>query len=350
MPGRPDIVSIIEAAYVFEGSAREWAARVLAAADRSLGAAPGGFTCEYRINRDRTLTFDRESAAVVRQPPEAIAAIFDGLTQAPPESLSLRLPDDSTAARCMLTSEVDPEFNLSYRRRLNRHGLNDGLNVFCLDLDRTGILLSLGIPDRRMVTAAIRRDLRRVATHMLAALRLRKRLRPDDRGARQHPPAVPLDAVAAVLSPKGVLLHADGEASLADARRALQTAVVNVERARTALRRHTSEALDLWKGLVSARWTLVDQIDAEGTRYIVARENPPITEGLSTLTPTERSVVAYAARGYSTKEISYTLGVSDTTVRVLIMRAVRRIGVRGRDELLALAKPDAADVDKRAPG
>jgi DNA-binding NarL/FixJ family response regulator len=140
-----------------------------------------------------------------------------------------------------------------------------------------------------------------------------------------------------------VLLHAEGEARLADARRALESAVANLERARTSLRGDAAEALSAWKGLVSARWTLVDQIDAHGARYIVARENAPSTAGLPSLTTAERCVVTYAARGFSTKEIAYTLGLADTTVRVLIMRAVRRAGVRDRNELLALARSTAVE-------
>jgi DNA-binding NarL/FixJ family response regulator len=57
---------------------------------------------------------------------------------------------------------------------------------------------------------------------------------------------------------------------------------------------------------------------------------------MSKLTPTERCVVTCALRGFSTKEIAYTLGISDSTVRVLIMRAVRRYGYRSRRELMKL--------------
>ena len=61
---------------------------------------------------------------------------------------------------------------------------------------------------------------------------------------------------------------------------------------------------------------------------------PP--EGIEALTSAERTVVGHAARGLSTKEIAYTLGISDTTVRVLLMRAARRCGVKDRRELMAL--------------
>jgi DNA-binding CsgD family transcriptional regulator len=52
------------------------------------------------------------------------------------------------------------------------------------------------------------------------------------------------------------------------------------------------------------------------------------------LTSTESLVVAYAARGLTTKETAYALGLSDSTIRVLMMRAVRRSGLKNRRALL----------------
>jgi DNA-binding NarL/FixJ family response regulator len=89
---------------------------------------------------------------------------------------------------------------------------------------------------------------------------------------------------------------------------------------------------------VSARWTLVDHFDAQGAKYILARENAPAAVALAKLTPTERCVVTYASRGFSTKEIAYTLGIAAATVRVLIMRAVRRCGARNREGLLKVVQ------------
>jgi len=265
------------------------------------------------------------------------------LTLAPPGWLSGYLKDVSSAGRCLLTSEIDPQAKLSYRDELARTGVHDGINVCCLDLDREGVLLSLGIPSGNGFNLEMRQNLSRVATHVLAGLRLRKRL-----AASAAPPVTAASApqaVGAVLSPAGALLHAEGEAKVAGARRALRTAVLDVERARTSLRNEPTPALALWKGLVSARWTLVDEFDSRGSKYVVARENAPLPTGLVSLTPTERCVVTYAARGFSTKEVAYTLGISATTVRVLLMRAVRRCGVRSREELLQLCR-DSSDATR----
>ena len=56
--------------------------------------------------------------------------------------------------------------------------------------------------------------------------------------------------------------------------------------------------------------------------------------GLLGLSSRERQVVAYAAIGQSTKETAYALGISDTTVRVLLARAMKKLGVQSRARLL----------------
>src|SRR6185503_16434263 len=72
-----------------------------------------------------------------------------------------------------------------------------------------------------------------------------------------------------------------------------------------------------------------------GRRYVVARENEADTPDFSAFTDRERQVVVHAALGLSNKEIAYTLGISATTVRVLVARAAHRLGLRTRRELLA---------------
>jgi DNA-binding CsgD family transcriptional regulator len=57
--------------------------------------------------------------------------------------------------------------------------------------------------------------------------------------------------------------------------------------------------------------------------------------GFGRLTDRERQVVVHAALGLTNKEIAYTLGISDATVRVLVTRAAARLGVRTRKQLLA---------------
>jgi DNA-binding CsgD family transcriptional regulator len=55
------------------------------------------------------------------------------------------------------------------------------------------------------------------------------------------------------------------------------------------------------------------------------------------LTDRERQVVLQAALGFSNKQIAYALGISHSTVRVLVARAAARIGARSRAALLSHA-------------
>jgi DNA-binding CsgD family transcriptional regulator len=109
-----------------------------------------------------------------------------------------------------------------------------------------------------------------------------------------------------------------------------------MDAARSKSKRHEGlRALDLWRPLNNARWTLVDSFEEGGRRYIVARENQAEARNFNDLTDRERQIVVHASLGMSNKQIAYALGISDATVRVLMARAAKRFGVRSRKELLA---------------
>src|SRR5262249_19060843 len=87
----------------------------------------------------------------------------------------------------------------------------------------------------------------------------------------------------------------------------------------------------------AARWTLVDEFDCLGRRYVLARRNDPRVAAPTALTPREQQAVGWARLGHSNKLIAYEMGISASTVRVLLHRAAARLGVRTREELIAAA-------------
>jgi DNA-binding NarL/FixJ family response regulator len=99
------------------------------------------------------------------------------------------------------------------------------------------------------------------------------------------------------------------------------------EALRAALRRH--------------RYKVVDQFDASGRHYIVALEDEP-DRSLAALTERERQIVGALVQYETTKAVAYELAVSDSTVRVLLARAIKRLGLRTRHELLALYRAAVA--------
>ena len=82
-----------------------------------------------------------------------------------------------------------------------------------------------------------------------------------------------------------------------------------------------------------------DPLPAEGDGF-AARALP---RSLGRLTTREAEVLKHAMGGRTSKAIAYELQIADSTVRVLLWRAARRLGVRSRRELLQAAHGIAAD-------
>ena len=121
---------------------------------------------------------------------------------------------------------------------------------------------------------------------------------------------------------------------VARARATLREAVKSVER---TLVPTTNGHFTGRSGGLCGEWDVLADFQVGGRRYVVATEAARgLRPSARILTEAERSVVAAAATGASTKEIAHTLGLVDTTVRVLLMRAARRYRVRTRQELVRL--------------
>ena len=118
-------------------------------------------------------------------------------------------------------------------------------------------------------------------------------------------------------------------------RAALKEAVLNMERVRRASHRRADGTLASWKALVRARWTVVDDFESGGHHYLVARANGPVAHGPKLLSQREKQVLSAMAVGQSQKAVAYELGISPSSVRVLLARARAKLGVKTNEELLA---------------
>ncbi|MCB9670981.1 MAG: hypothetical protein H6734_15985 [Alphaproteobacteria bacterium] len=117
---------------------------------------------------------------------------------------------------------------------------------------------------------------------------------------------------------------------------ALSRAATCIDGARAQRSGRDAEALEAWEGLVDGRWSLVERIDTDGKRFLVALENPPGVRDPRGLTDAERSVVALAVQGQADKLAAYHLGVSEGTVSSHLTRAMQKLRVRNRIELVRL--------------
>lgn len=184
----------------------------------------------------------------------------------------------------------------------------------------SGVLFTTHVPRGYRIR---HRDLwTRVAAHVGCALRLR----------RTQPPPTP-DSAAAVLDARGRLEH--GTDATVAARDQLAASAKDMDRARGKMRRLDPEAAcELWRAMVRGEWSLVDWVDHDGKRFILAQDNPVPLPARGALTERERQVVAFAAMGHSNKVIAYDLGLSTGTVSVILRRAARKLGVLGRAALI----------------
>ena len=217
-----------------------------------------------------------------------------------------------------------------------RHGHGDFLYLNGLDASGIGCAVAIGSRERELsLTEKECALLERMAAHLGAAYRCRRKI---DTGtsARKAPSQRLTEGAEAILDSNGRIVHAEGAARTTAARQQLRTAATWIDFARSESgRRGGMRALHEWHPLTDARWTLLDTFEENGRRYVVARENQSDLPGIDALTDRERQIVGQAALGQSNKEIAYTLGISANTVRVLMARAARRLGVRSRKELLA---------------
>jgi DNA-binding CsgD family transcriptional regulator len=322
---RSDVVSIIEAAYRVGVTEHEWLVSVLEAARPMLDLGEG--IC--------SLTYDASNPERMRVREVATYNCPDAMT--PPvvkELCETAAPDyvrDTWRSRpCELGSNTPGVHRQPGWSTLVAMGMVDNLTVNGMDPSGFGCLFSANSTKPLRLNPRTKEKWSRVAAHLGTGLRLRRRL--------AEPEEVRKDLTVgadAVLEAHGKVQHADGEATASAAREALRHAAVAIDRARGPLRRSDpEESVAEWKGLIAARWSLVDHFDSDGRRYLVARRNVPEVSGLDALTARERQVAAYAALGRSNKLIAYELGIADSTVRVLLVRAIAKLGLRSRAELV----------------
>jgi DNA-binding CsgD family transcriptional regulator len=329
-----DWIRILEAAYELGGDENEWLASVASAARPGLDCGLGVVAYFFDASAPQLRVFGYCGAG-------ADAATID-IARRTHELPAWRSDQSSELLRATYragSALVDSTSTLGKRRErefIRGFGASKGewplrriviLNV--ADPSHRGCVL--GAPDPGASTNLLRRKApwSRVASHLAAGLRLRRRLAEAESVA---------DDAEAILSPSGTLVHAQGRAKERTAREILRDATLAVEKARGRLRRSDPDAaLGLWRGLLDGRWSLVDRFDTDGRRFVVAHRNEATTRGLRALTLRERQVASYVALAHPNKLIAYELGLSLGSVSAHLRTILAKLGVRSRVELVQLA-------------
>lgn len=191
----------------------------------------------------------------------------------------------------------------------------------------------VALADRpRSLSPTRRRAVEHFLAHFASMARLRRRLgrAPVDRDAD------------AVLDGRGKLLHAERGAE--GARETLIDAVLRAERARGPLRRQDPEAATAtWRALVAGEYTLVESVERDGKRLLLARKNAPDARTLTALSATEAACAYFTALGHPQKLIAYELGISPSAAARTTRAAVAKLRLRSAEELVRVIGPLVQD-------
>jgi DNA-binding CsgD family transcriptional regulator len=323
------LVDFLEAAYRLETADDVWLREVAEAARVVWGRPSWAHAAIYDASDVRVFRVVQMHVSV-GMPSEVLALTKFGLELFTPAYIARTFRRLLTGTGRGMSPELAPMYE-----GFDRIGIHDGLAINGLTPGGTGAFIGLSIADGDKPSRAELGLYRQMAHHLGAAFRFRRRLA-TSQGATDL-----TEGAEAVMDARGRVLHAAGEATTRSARASLLEATRGRDRARSP-RGAGGQALDRWRPLTGARWTLVDSYERGGARYVVARENQEQVPGLAALTGRERQVVAFIAVGQSTKETGYALGISYSTVRVLLARAVVKMGVGSRSALLS--HPEVRDL------
>jgi DNA-binding CsgD family transcriptional regulator len=318
----PDWISILEAAYEVERDEEAWLNGLIDGAtclDRGLGVMAFAYDSSdpshFRVGALVHRGFSRKRLDVTMGLIRDMTARPDFVERA------FRLTP------CATMSEIEGDAT-EWRKPAASAGFGDSVGINGVDPSGRGCIVGALLPEQTRLTRAQRETLNRISTHMAAAYRLRHKMRTSsvepwgvvDRRGKVCDCPEPLDASTPA---------------------ALSSAARDIAEARGALRHADADgAVASWPALVKRRFSLIDESTGRRSPGPVAiYENPPVPQAFLQLTEREREVAAFLALGHTTKIIAYELGISDSTVRVLLSRIRARLGATNRAELLKLLGP-----------
>ncbi len=330
LPTALDVLAILTAIYQVQQPREGWLAGVLHALWSTAGRGGGVGGVLYDLSGEGAVRVDALESFDI-----GADWHMAGLAMHSDPALTPRIIAGYRSLLCATLPELpaDGQAKGRVRRTYARHQVGGQVMINGIDCSGKGCALYLFSPVRVELSAAERDIFSRLATHVATGYRLQRQL------------AERVDAAAsgveAVLTPEGRIEHVEAPAQSRPARQMLTAAVRRRERTRTLGAIEPQRALRRSRGLIDARWTLVDQYERGGSHYILARENAPAPSGSAGLSKRERQVVALATLGRTNKMIAYELGLAHSTVRVLMARASAKLHTASRRELVAQQRAQA---------
>jgi len=321
------LLSLLEDAYRLEQSESEWY-RSLAA--RAAHIVPGEWGA-------MAYSFDASAPeAGVRIDAWGAASVSDSFVEGTLHLNRATTPEEAIrfyhhGVLCGTVSEMigqggqSLETNPTYANAMLARGHGDTFGLTASSPSHRGMVINAPLSRPTSLNPRAKLAWRQAGVHLHAAFRLRESVR--------SLVATP----EAVVEPGRGVVHSEGVAKGSLARERLHDAARAVDSARSRSGpSDAADALEMWRGLVSGRWTLIETFESDGRRYFLAYPNEITPENPRSLTPRERAVVGHIVQGDSNKWIAYQLGIKPPTVARHLTSGLRKIGLRHRHELIWL--------------
>jgi DNA-binding CsgD family transcriptional regulator len=329
-----DAVGVVEAAYDLDAPEDEWLERLLDAVIGLIPSAAGALIYEFNARAGLTV-----QPRVWRGVDESFVTATLELNRASSER-EIQLFYRSgvitgTVSEMLRATGSSITENETYQESTAARGFPDSWGLTVSGPAYRGLTFNAPLDRIRTVPPAQRRRWLQIGAHVQAAYRLRRRFDRDPE---------------AVLEPSGRVCRLERAAQGSSRRERLQRAVIAAERARTSSgRSEGASGLDEWRALVAGRWTLIESFERDRRRYYTAYPNAPHVRSFHALSPREEQVVAYVAQGDSNKLIAYQLGITLGSVSNSLSRAMAKMGLRTRQELIWLYNQLAQANDPPPP-
>jgi len=324
------IIDFTEAAYDLKVSDEEWLPTILKRGLPVLEHGLGVAGMRYGRPPDEG-PFQLLDIHVASGPQDFAERHAAALATTPPEVLRRQVRPG-----CAGTASMNSKGNYAQLAHYTSHVsyCKDLLYITAVDGKGSGVAV---VAPLKEITTLTGHDLERwqmLAAHVDAGHRLRHGLADKEDDDEPHTD-LPYDAEAIFDANSFQMIDAVERAQERSTTKKLRDAAVAVDRARGKMRDTDPErALQIWKALVRGRWSMVDWFDSDGRRFVLALPNAPRIHDPRGLNERESQIVAYAVLGQTNKMIAYRLGLSKSRVSMLLRRAMRKLNVQTRAQLV----------------
>lgn len=319
-------VAVVEAALRVKNAGPGWLEPVVERFEAAWPGCLGTFALEWEMSNDL------KALETVHEAHRGVSHIttpaMDGML-----SMAQRQNLYGQSAQCTLASELfQGQVPETIRSVWHSVGMVDGVGLVAgVGAGRrpdhfAGVLLAGALPTSTNMSPRARSRWVSVGHQLALAARLHRLLENDALDTLPH----------ARFTPAGRCLDARGDTTHRTMRDALSLLVRGLEDARAgALRGHVDEALSMWERLASGEWILVDQLESDGQRHVVAMPCPA-AGSIRALSEQQRAIAQAAGEGMTSPDIAKRMGIEERVVAMQLTRALSKLGLPNRMSLVRL--------------